>query len=70
MSYIVGSSGHFVPELLKCNICELEIDSSNANTHGESRTHIQRKQQLQADLKNISERKYEHDISVISSWEP
>lgn len=55
-------------EQLRCNICGLALDSSEAKVHSSSPTHVSLKQKLEHDLAAVKMEQYANDSSVILQW--
>jgi hypothetical protein len=55
--------------LIKCNICETNIESKSIMEHTSAKQHQLKKTTLERDLLNLRSRKsYLEDFSVISTW--
>ncbi|UVS69814.1 hypothetical protein [Nitrososphaera viennensis] len=56
-------------EKLRCNICDVTVDTAGAKEHSASRDHALKKQKLEGDLKEMrASGKYGHDSSVVVQW--
>ena len=54
---------------IKCNICEINIESKNVIGHTSTKEHQPKKTILECDLLNLkSMKRYLEDFSVISMW--
>ncbi len=56
-------------ELLRCNICEVAVGSSQARHHSSTSSHESRRSELEVQLKDLRKENYRDDSSVIVQWE-
>ena len=55
-------------QILSCNICELTLDSSQANQHALTPSHASLKLKLEDALNAMKEEAYMNDSSVVDYW--
>jgi hypothetical protein len=56
-------------ELLKCNICEVKVSSSQVKQHASTSSHESRRSELEQELKAVKKESYNNDSSVVVRWE-
>jgi hypothetical protein len=56
-------------EQLKCNICGMVVNASQARQHASSSSHESRRTKLEHELTAVRKDGYKDDSSVIVKWE-
>lgn len=57
-----------MPERLRCNICESQVDAAGAKDHAATKKHAELKSRLEHDLSNMKKKEYANDVSVVLQW--
>jgi hypothetical protein len=53
---------------IRCNMCEINIESKTVVGHTIAKEHELKKTTLESELLNLKSKKYLDDFSVISMW--
>ncbi len=57
-----------MPETLRCNICDSEVDMAQAKDHATTKQHAELKSKLEQSLSKTKKKEYANDVSIVSKW--
>lgn len=55
-------------EMLRCNVCNLEVEMSKAKEHALAADHVSLKSRLEQDLAQVERKDYSNGESVVLQW--
>ncbi|AFU58487.1 MAG: hypothetical protein QXX64_05380 [Nitrososphaera sp.] len=56
-------------EQLRCNICGIAVNASQAKLHASTPSHESHRSELEHELEEVRKESYKNDRSVILQWE-
>jgi hypothetical protein len=57
-----------VPETLRCNICNSDIDVAQVKDHAATKQHAELKSKLEQNLSKTKKKEYVNDVSIVLKW--